>query len=139
MSKDVPVGRKSPSPSPFRRLSAGSVEGASWGHACGESNPDTSEVDYCKYIESVHLAGLYGLERAVATTSESARTLDKARVSVEEVSSANKVAAQSLAFDVDAAATVAERLLNRILDNPGRAHKAQAGSGSGKGWHGLLG
>jgi len=139
MSKDVPVGRDSPSSSSFRRLSAGSVEGSFWGRACAGSEPDTPEVDYRKYLESVHLASLNGLERAVASTAESARTLDRARVAVEEVSRANKVAAQSQALDVDEAANSAERLLNRILDKPNRACKAQFGSGSGKSWQGLLG
>lgn len=139
MSKDVPVGQGNRAPSLFKRLSAGSVEAFSGDGSSGGSKTDTPEVDYRKYVASVHLASLNGLERAVESTAESAKMLDKARAVVEEVSLANRAAAQSEALGVDVAAETAERLLNRILDKPDRARQAQSVACLGKSLQGLLG
>jgi hypothetical protein len=138
MSKEVPIGPEGPNRSHFRQLSAGSVEGAAGERRFGYPGSNVFNGDD-KPQASAQSASLSGLERAVASTSESARTLDKVRAALEEVCLANQAAAQAQVPDVDEAAQAAQEL----LDQQGRSEcgkgKTHRSTGSAKTWQGLLG
>jgi hypothetical protein len=138
MRKEEPIGPDGPERSHFRQLSAGSVEGAG---GARRSGPPGASVfnDNQKPQASVQSASLSGLERAVASTSESARTLERVRAALEEVSLANKAAAQTQAPDVDSAAQAAEKLSNHEDDSQCGSGKPRHARCSPKTWQGLLG
>jgi len=138
MSREVPIGQERPERSHFRQLSAGSVEGAAGVRRAGSQDDDVFN-DNEKLNQSAQSASLSGLERAVASTSESARTLDKVRAALEEVSMANKAAAQAQAPDVDVAAQEAEKLSNHQGSAECGSPKAGHAKCSTKTWQGLLG
>jgi hypothetical protein len=79
------------------------------------------------------------LERAVASTSESARTLDKVRAALEEVCLANQAAAQAQVPDVDEAAQAAQELLDDKRRSEGGEGTSRHATCSAKTWQGLLG
>jgi hypothetical protein len=138
MSKESPIGPQGPDRSHFRQLSAGSVEGAAGRRGAGHRDANVFS-DNEELAASAQSASLLGLERAVASTSESARMLDKMRVALEEVSQANKAAAQARAPDVDVAAQAAEMLSNQ--EGSAECGKANADRTkcAPKAWQGLLG
>lgn len=138
MRKEEPIGPEGPERSYFRQLSAGSVEGAGGARRAGHQDANVFN-DNQKPQASVQSASLLGLERAVASTSESARTLERVRAVLEEVSLANRAAAQTQAPDVDSAAQAAEKLSNHEDDSQCSRGKAQHARCSPKTWQGLLG
>lgn len=137
MSKRVPSGR-APGPSPFHKLSAGSV-----GRGDGPENRiaevNTLGYDTGEQVSSAKAASLLGLERAVASTAESARYLERVRLAFEEVGHSNELAAQAQVADVNSAADAAFRLSTTVAENAKQAIDAQPGYFSAKSLQGLLG
>jgi hypothetical protein len=138
MSRKAPTS-PAPGTSPFKRLSAGSVGSAGGGGQGSIAGYETCAGDCISNSEFGRSPGLLGLERAVLSTSESARTLDKVREVFEEVSSSNRVAASSEVSDVDRLTEVAEQWSRSVADNADQAIDAHTGRFSTKSIQGLLG
>ena len=98
MSSKAPSG-KAPGPSPFHRLSAGSVD-KEGGQERQVAENNTLGYEAGEQIAAARAASLVGLERAVSSTEESARYLERARLAFEEVGYSNEVAAQAEVADV---------------------------------------